>query len=95
MRRSRLLDDGKTDDAGVMLFKAKLGQPRNKALMRLLEDPVNRRALDKAELVLLPGLAQRRAVCIEGRTLFYHRREGPGIGSIREIGREFLNPDDR
>ena len=32
------------------LFKLKLGQPRNKALARMMEDPELRKLVDKAEL---------------------------------------------
>jgi len=30
------------------MFKVKLGQPRNKQLLRMMEDPDKRRAIDKA-----------------------------------------------
>ena len=55
----------------MLLFKAKLGQPRNKALLRLLEDPVNRRALDKAELSFPPGHAQGRPLFALKEELFF------------------------
>ena len=32
------------------MFKVKLGQPRNKQLLRMMEDPDKRKAMDKAEL---------------------------------------------
>src|SRR5438876_11726503 len=35
---------------GRHMFKVKLGQPRNKQLLRMMEDPDKRRAVDKAEL---------------------------------------------
>src|SRR5207244_8830387 len=35
---------------GRLMFKVKLGQPRNKQLLRMMEDPDKRRAIDKAEL---------------------------------------------
>src|ERR1700730_17337268 len=44
------LERGDQEQGGRILFKVKLGQPRNKGLLRLMEDPENRRALDKAEL---------------------------------------------
>src|SRR6516162_11185648 len=36
------------EGAGQALFKVKLGQPRNKGLLRLMEDPEKRKALDKS-----------------------------------------------
>src|SRR6202171_816230 len=38
------------DLGGLLMFKVKLGQPRNKPLLRMMEDPEKRRAMDKAEL---------------------------------------------
>ena len=88
-----LLEDGKTDEAGVMLFKAKLGQPRNKALMRLLEDPVNRRALDKAELSFYQDSRKEELFALK-EELFFTIDERAQESDLSEIGREFLNPDD-
>ena len=45
-----LADAGNTAEAGRTLFKLKFGQPRNKALLRHLEDTEMRKAMDKAEL---------------------------------------------
>ncbi len=66
-------DQGKIEEGGLALFKVKLGQPRNKQLLRMMEDPEKRKAMDKAELAVLPGLAQGRTLRAEGRTLFHHR----------------------
>src|SRR5436309_2294037 len=43
-------DAGKLEEGGLLMFKVKLGQPRNKQLLRMMEDPEKRRAIDKAEL---------------------------------------------
>src|SRR5256885_6869000 len=45
-----LFKQGKTEDAGRIMFKVKLGQPRNKQLLRMMEDADKRRAIDKVEL---------------------------------------------
>src|SRR5213079_205926 len=37
-------------EGGLLMFKVKLGQPRNKQLLRMMEDPEKRKAIDKAEL---------------------------------------------
>src|SRR3984893_10363877 len=39
-------------DPGLLMFKVKLGQPRNKPLLRMMEDPEKRKAVDKVELQL-------------------------------------------
>ena len=41
---------GRKDEAGRTLFKLNLGQPRNKGLARMMEDPEMRRLSEKAEL---------------------------------------------
>src|SRR5678815_2456557 len=43
-------DKGKYDEAGHLLFKVKLGSPRHRALLRMMEEPEYRRAIEKAEL---------------------------------------------
>ena len=88
-----LLDDGKNDEAGVLLFKARLGQPRNKALMRLLEDPVNRKALDKAELSFHSDTRKDDLFALK-EELFFTIDERAQESDLSEQGREFLNPDD-
>ncbi len=88
-----LFDDGKNDEAGVMLFKTKLGQPRNKALMRLLEDPVNRKALDKSELSFYSDTRKEELFALK-EELFFTIDERAQEADLSEQGREFLNPDD-
>src|SRR2546429_3583544 len=43
-------DKGDVELGGRLMFKVKLGQPRNKKLLRMMEDTDKRRAIDKAEL---------------------------------------------
>ncbi len=88
-----LLDDGKNEEAGVLLFKAKLGQPRNKSLLRILEDPVNRKALDKSELSFY-GDARKEELYALKEELFFTIDERSQESDLSEQGREFLNPDD-
>ena len=88
-----LLDDGKNDEAGVLLFKTRLGQPRNKALMRVLEDPVNRKALDKAELSFHSDTRKEELFALK-EELFFTIDERAQEADLSEQGREFLNPDD-
>src|ERR1043165_3707384 len=45
-----LLKKGKDEEAGLIMFKVKLAQPRNKPLLRMMEDPEKRKAIEKAEL---------------------------------------------
>ena len=64
-----------------------------KPLLRMMEEPENRKAMDKAELSVLPGSEEERAVRAEGRAVLRHRRESHEA-DLTEKGRNFLNPND-
>ena len=89
-----LLDDGKSEEAGVILYKVKLGQPRNKSLLRLLEDPVNRKALDKAELSFHAATRARTSFSRSRKNCFSPSTSAPRKPTLSEQGRDFLNPDE-
>ena len=89
----QLFDDGKTEDAGVLLYKVKLGQPRNKALVRLQEDPTYRRALDKAELSFHADARKDELFSLK-EELFFTIDERAHEADLSEQGRDFLNPED-
>jgi preprotein translocase subunit SecA len=84
---------GKPDEAGRLLFKVKLGQPRNKGLLRMMEDPERRRALDKSELSFYSD-AQKQELFNMKEELFFTMDERAHESDLSEIGREFLNPNE-
>src|SRR5207302_7349325 len=88
-----LFKQGKTEEAGVMMFKVKLGQPRNKGFLRMMEDPERRRIIDKAELSFYSD-AQKEALFALKEELFFTIDERQHEADLSEQGREFLNPDD-
>ncbi len=88
-----LFGQGKTEDAGRLLFKVKLGQPRNKGLLRMMEEPERRRALDKSELSFYSD-AQKQALFDLKEEVFFTMDERRHESDLSEQGREFLNPDD-
>jgi len=88
-----LFDQGKTEDAGLMLFKVKLGQPRNKPLLRMMEDPEKRRAMDKAELQFFQDTRKEELFALK-EELFYTIDEKSNESDLSEQGRAFLNPDE-
>ena len=49
-------EQGDVETGGRLMFKVKLGQPRNKQLLRMMEDPDKRRAVDKAEKEYLTAM---------------------------------------
>src|ERR1043165_5240389 len=88
-----LFEQGKDEEAGLVLFKVKLGQPRNKQLLRMMEDPEKRRAMDKAELQFYQDTRKEELFALK-EELFFTIDEKSNEADLSEQGRMFLNPDD-
>src|SRR5882724_6159559 len=80
-------------DPGILMFKTKLGQPRNKQLLRMMEDPDKRRAIDKAELSFYQDTRKEELFQLK-EELFFTIDEKSNEADLSEQGRTFLNPDD-
>jgi preprotein translocase subunit SecA len=78
---------------GVLMFKVKLGQPRNKQLLRMMEDPEKRKAIDKAELSFYQDTRKEELFALK-EELFFTMDEKSHEADLSEQGRAFLNPDD-
>jgi len=78
---------------GRLMFKVKLGQPRNKQLLRMMEDPDKRRAIDKAELSFYQDTRKEELFQLK-EELFFTIDEKSNEADLSEQGRTFLNPDD-
>ncbi len=89
-----LLEAGKKDEAGRTIFKVKLGQPRSKALLRMMEDPELRRLIDKAELEFYKDTEGKAALVALKEELFFTIEERQHDADLTQKGREYLNPDD-
>src|SRR5207247_1512810 len=81
------------ENGGRLMFKVKLGQPRNKQLLRMMEDPDKRRAIDKAELSFY-GDTRKEELFQLKEELFFTIDEKSNEADLSEQGRVFLNPDD-
>jgi len=79
--------------AGRAMFKIKLGNPRNRQLMRFMEDPDSRRLVEKTELSMYQD-AQKRDLYAIKEELYYTIDEKAHDADLMEMGREFLAPDD-
>lgn len=88
-----VLDKGDTEEAGRLLFKVKLGQPRNKGLLRMMEEPENRKALDKCELSFYQDSRKDELVALK-EELYFAINERQQEADLSEMGRSYLNPDD-
>lgn len=89
----KMFDEGKTAEAGDAFLKVKLGQPRNRALMRAMEDPEIRRLIDKTELEYYKD-PQKTALFALKEELFFTLDEKQHEAELTEQGREFLDPNN-
>ena len=86
-------EKGDAELGGRLMFKVKLGQPRNKQLLRMMEDPDKRRAIDKAELSFFQDTRKEELFALK-EELFFTIDEKSNEADLSEQGRSFLNPDD-
>ncbi|MCU0776063.1 MAG: preprotein translocase subunit SecA, partial [Akkermansiaceae bacterium] len=89
----QLWDAGDKDGAGRLLYKLKLGQPRNRQLMRYMEEPEMRRLMEKAELSFHQD-AQKKELFALKEELYFIIDEKGHDSDLMEMGREFLSPGD-
>ena len=76
-----------------MMFKVKLAQPRNKPLLRMMEDPEKRKAMDKAELQFYQDARKDELFALK-EELFFTIDEKSNESDLSEQGRAFINPDE-
>jgi preprotein translocase subunit SecA len=84
---------GKTDEFARARVKVKYGQPRNKGLLRAMEEPDKRRAIDKFE-VSLHGDTRKEEMFKIKEELFFTIDERAHEADLTEQGREFMSPDN-
>src|SRR6202011_5885562 len=84
---------GEVEQGGLLMFKVKLGQPRNKQLLRMMEDPEKRKAIDKAELSFYQDTRKEELFALK-EELFFTIDEKSQETDLSEQGRTFMNPDD-
>lgn len=81
------------DDAYMLLAKVQIGMPKHKQLMRMMEDPSIRKALDKKDLEIHSdnnrGLLQRVK-----DTMYFAIDEKSHEADLSAKGREFLRPGE-
>jgi preprotein translocase subunit SecA len=84
---------GEHEKFGLSMFKVKLGQPRNKGLMRAMEDPEKRRAIEKAELSFYADARKEELFALK-EELFFTIDERAHESDLSDQGREFMSPGD-
>ncbi|MBB5352071.1 preprotein translocase subunit SecA [Haloferula luteola] len=93
VNESKDLLESDQDAAGRNLFKVKLGQPRNRQLMRMMQEPDVRRLLEKTELSFYQD-AQKKELFAIKEELYFTIDEKANDADLMEMGREFLSPGD-
>jgi len=86
-------EDGDLETAGRAFFKVKTGMPRNKELMKAMENPEMREAIDKAELALYQDQRKTELFALK-EELYFSIDEKSQEADLSEMGRQALNPDD-
>ncbi|MCE0498555.1 MAG: preprotein translocase subunit SecA [Methylacidiphilales bacterium] len=89
----RLLDEDNLEEAGRLLFKIKNTMPRNKQLLKMIEEPEVRRAMDDAELALYQDPRKTELYRLKEES-YFSLDEKTNEADLSERGRHFLNPDD-
>ncbi|MBK27797.1 MAG: preprotein translocase subunit SecA [Verrucomicrobiales bacterium] len=77
----------------LLLYKARLGEPKSARLMKLLEEPQNQKLVDKAELSLHADQSKKE-LYDQKEELFFGIEEKSHDADLTEKGRSFLNPKD-
>ena len=89
----KAFEEGDDETAGRAMVKVKFGQPKNRGLLRLMEDPEKRKVGEKTELSFYQD-TQKKALFELKEELFFTVEERSHDADLTEQGRGFLNPDD-
>ena len=93
----RLLEAGQTQDASVKLYQAQLGHPKNKRLLKLMQEPGNKQLVHRMELDHLADKKQSASKQayrdIEEDLLFVLDERGHSV-HLTDRGVDYMSPDD-
>ncbi len=81
------------EQAGRMLHQVRIGMPKNKQLLKLMEEPETRKLIDEAELGVLADSSKKDLIELK-EELFFTIDEKQHDSDLTEKGRKFLNPND-
>jgi len=85
-----LLREGKDYEAGIKLLQAKRGSPKNKRLLRILEDGKNRKLVERVEL----DFFREKNWDLLDQDLYFIIDEKSNVVDLTERGRKALSPQD-
>src|SRR4051812_13769680 len=93
----RLLEQGNTGDAAVKLYQVQLGHPKNRRLLKLMNEPGNKQLVQKMELEHLADRklppAKQAFRDIEEDLLFVLDERGHSV-HLTDRGVDFMSPSD-
>jgi preprotein translocase subunit SecA len=89
----KAFEEGDNETAGREMVKVKSGHPKNRQLLRLMEDPEKRKVQEKTELGFYQD-TQKKALFELKEELYFTVEERSHDADLTEKGRQFLNPDD-
>ncbi len=84
---------GNLEEAGRKMYQVHVGQPKNRALMRCMEDPELRRAMEKAELKMYEDTQKKELFALK-EDMFFSMDPKSHDADLSEKGRNFLNPNE-
>ncbi|MCH8549555.1 MAG: preprotein translocase subunit SecA [Balneolaceae bacterium] len=88
----RLIEEGKTDEAGLALFRAERGFPKNRKFRKLMQEANYQRLVQQTEKVYLADNAKNMPIVDE--YLFFAVDMKQKTIEMTEKGRDFLAKDD-
>jgi preprotein translocase subunit SecA len=87
----RLLQEGKEYEAGIKLLQAQRGDPKNRKLMKIVQEPGVKKLITRVELDFM---RDKRISEIDDQ-LFYVIDERSNTIDLQEKGRKLLSPQDQ
>jgi len=91
--RELLEEPEREREAAIRFYQVLKGAPKNRQLLKLLEDPANRRVLDRVSLELLSDARKDEAEAVREELYYVIDERGHEV-DLTEKGRVFLSPDD-
>ncbi len=93
----RAMEQGNVDDASLLMYKAQLGSPKNRRLMKMLQEPGNKQLVQKMELAHIADRkmpAGRRQYGQTEEDLFFVLDEKGHSVFLTDKGVDALSPTD-
>ncbi|HEX9615545.1 MAG TPA: preprotein translocase subunit SecA, partial [Bacteroidota bacterium] len=84
----RLLTEGKTEEAGPLILRAQRGLPKNKQLLKIFSEPVNKSLVQDTEKIYLRDQSARMHEIDDD--LFFSIDEKSHLIDLTEKGRDYL-----